>query len=579
MEERKSLFELFTEHQQCMNRRSFLKTCGASMLLASLPVNIMQAFAEEKVEIHSGATPDHVMLSWTMDPKTTQTVVWRAADSNAKGTIQWVKTEEFKHSSWEHADKAVATNDILHTEFGDVTVQYATIEGLKPSTHYMYRVQDGKDWSDPCDFVTQPSAKQPFKFLVFGDSQSGLPKNPEYGPWRTTIHNAYQAHSDAVFFMVVGDLVEVGQDYRHWNNWYAAAKDVAEKIPHMAVPGNHETYDVPEENHSVKPIYYTKQNKLPANGPDALIGQVYSFDYGDVHFSILDSQADEEGQYVPNMLQLEAEWLDNDLAATNQKWKIVLFHKTPYYNKAVRANEKLKAVILPVIDKHHVDVVINGHDHGYSRTYPIYQDSFVDSPAQGTVYIVAGRSGNKFYTDLSQKIWDAFFHDPQAEPNYLVVEAMGDQLVINAYTQSGELIERYSIDKVSGKDSPLTMLPERSQQPRLVIWGNMLQTPLLSAVPQKIADAWHVPLRAFFEFIGASVDIMGGGRIAVKYQKTNLIFQMNDTQVIVNDQPSVLQYPLATVQGATLIAAEDLKKLLGFGYRYDAKLNMLFLAK
>lgn len=30
------------------------------------------------------------------------------------------------------------------------------------------------------------------------------------------------------------------------------------------------------------------------NGPDGLKGQVYSYDYGDVHFVVLDSQEDEE---------------------------------------------------------------------------------------------------------------------------------------------------------------------------------------------------------------------------------------------------------------------------------------------
>jgi hypothetical protein len=579
VEKKKSLFDLFTENKQYMDRRSFLKTCGASMLLASLPVNLMQVFAAEQVKIQPGVTPDHVMLTWTTDPKTTQTIIWRATSNENNETIQWVTAQEFRRSSWDHAAHAAATSDSLHTEQGDVAIEFVTLNSLKPGTHYVYRLQDGKSFSEPCDFVTEQPVHKAFKFLVFGDSQSGLPKNPEYGPWRTTINNAYQANSDAAFFMNVGDLVEVGQSMDHWNHWYDAVKDVTAKIPSMAVPGNHETYDVPEENHSVKPLYFTKQIKLPANGPDVLIGQVYSFDYGDVHFAILDSQVDEEGQYIPNMLELEAEWLDKDLAATTQKWKIVLFHKTPYYNKAVRANEKVKAVLLPVIDKHHADVVINGHDHGYSRTYPIYQDSFVESPAKGTVYIVSGRSGNKFYTDLSQKVWDAFFHDPQAEPNYLVFEVVDDQLAINAFTQSGELIERYTIDKATGKDSPLTVLPEKAQEAKLVVWGNMLQTPLVSVTPRKIADNWHVPLRAFFEFIGASIEVIGAGQIAVKFQKTNLVFQINSTQVIVNNQATTLQYPLASAQGATLIAAEDLKKLIGFGYHYDAKINMLFLAK
>lgn len=579
MAKEKNLFDLFTENKQVMNRRSFLKTCGASVFLASLPVNIMRVFAEEQVRIYPGATLDHVLLTWTNNPKTTQTIIWRTASSEANGTIQWVAAEVFKQTSWDHAVAATATNDSLHTEQGDWTIQYATLNDLKSGTHYVYRVQVGESWSEPGSFITEQSVQKSFKFLIFGDSQSGLPKNPEYGPWRTTVNNAYQAHSDAAFFMMVGDLVEVGQSVDHWNHWYEAVKDVAEKIPVMAVPGNHETYDVPEENHSVKPLLFTKQIKLPGNGPDVLRGQAYSFDYGEVHFAVIDSQAEEEEQYVPNMLQIEAEWLDKDLTATTQNWKIVLFHKTPYYNKAVRANEKIKAALLPIIDKHHVDVVINGHDHGYSRTYPIYQDDLVDSPAKGTVYIVAGRSGNKFYTDLSQKVWDAFFHDPQAEPNYLVCEAADDQLAINAYTQSGELIDRYTIDKASGKDSPLTILPERSQETRMVVWGNMLQTPLVSVAPRIIADTWYIPLRSFFEFVGASVEMMSAEQVIVKYQKTNLLFQMNTTQVMVNDQAAVLQYPLAVAQGATLIAAEDLKKIAGFGYHYDTKLNMVFLAK
>ncbi len=257
----------------------------------------------------------------------------------------------------------------------------------------------------------------------------------------------------------------------------------------------------------------------------------------------------------------------------------MLFHKTPYYNKAVRANEKLKAVILPIIDKHHVDLVINGHDHGYSRTYPIYQDSFVAGPADGTVYVVAGRSGKKFYIDLSAKVWDAFFHDPQAEPNYLALEVNGDQMVMQAYTQSGELIDRYVIDKARGIDIPRTSLPERSNDTRLVIWGNMLQTPLINVVPQKVSDAWYVPLRPFFEFVGGVVVAGNAGQVVVDYDKMKMAFQVNNQLVTVNNQIFSLQHPLTNIKGSTMIAAADLENLTGFGYKYDDKMNMLLIAK
>ncbi len=107
-------------------------------------------------------------------------------------------------------------------------------------------------------------------------------------------------------------------------------------------------------------------------------------------------------------MKQQAAWLDSDLSANKQPWTIVSFHKTPYYNKASRANVSLKNIISPIIEKHHVDVVLNGHDHGVSRTFPINNGKYYTDYSKGTVYYVTGRSGAKYYGDLSSKVWDAF---------------------------------------------------------------------------------------------------------------------------------------------------------------------------
>lgn len=572
MKEDKGLFSLFMEKDTTCSRRLFLKTCGAAVLLAGMPYNLSKVFAAD------AAKPAHMTLTWSMDPKTTQSIAWMMPDGSADGMMQVVKSTSYQKHGWASATVCKAATEIFSTNTGRLLIQYATVQNLLPGTGYTYRVGDGENWSQTGAFVTETEQDKSFKFLVFGDSQSGLPQNPEYGPWHTTITKAYAANPDAAFFMNVGDLVEVGQDNRHWQKWYEAAQEVLEKIPLMAVPGNHETYDVPEENHSVKPVYFTTQMKLPGNGPEALKGQVYSFDYSNVHFVVLDSQEAEEGALVPDMLQMEAKWLDEDLAASNKKWKIVLFHKTPYYNKATRANENLKKVLLPVIDKHHVDLVINGHDHGYSRTYPIRQNRFVASPAEGTVYLVAGRSGNKFYTDLSDKIWNAFFHDPQAEPNYVVIEAAGDQLKIQGVSQSGKLLDIYMIDKAKGQDLPKTILPERSNDTRLVIWGNMLQTPLLRTIPQKYGSVWYVPLQGFIEFVGGTFE-ENDGRAVVSWQKKNIMVTVGEQQAENNGEPVALQYEVRNSHDTLMLAADDVKSIWGFDYAYDESLNMLFLAK
>lgn len=572
MKEDKGLFNLFTEKDTEMSRRLFLKTCGAAALLAGVPYNLSTVFAAE------GNVPEHVTLTWRLDPATTQSIAWSTKTGVSDGGIQVVRAADYRKSGWTHAVAVAAAAEVFQSNTGDFLLHYATADNLKPGTSYVYRVGEGDTWSESYSFTTAEQQDKAFKFLVFGDSQSGLPKNPEYGPWRTTINNAYAANKDAAFFMNVGDLVEVGQDNAHWQKWYEAAKDVIAKIPSMAVPGNHETYDVPEENHSVRPQYFTKQLLLPENGPGQLKGQAYSFDYGNTHFAIIDSQEQEEGQYVPDMLAVEAAWLDQDLAATNKKWKIVLFHKTPYYNKAFRSNEKLKAMLTPVIDKHHVDLVINGHDHGYSRTYPIYRDTFVDSPDKGTVYLVAGRSGNKFYTDLSPKVWDAFFFDPQAEPNYIVIELSGDVLTIKGFTQSGGLIDEYRIDKAGKSDWPRTIAPERSNDTRLVIWGNMLQTPLVNTAPQQIAGVWHIPLRSFMEFIGGEIE-NSGGLITTRYQNVTASFTLQDKAATKNGAAVTLTQPLVLTKGSAMIAADDVKAIWGFNSRYDEKTNMLFVVK
>lgn len=572
----KSLFDLFKEKDTNVSRKLFLKTCGASLLLAGLPFNLTKIFAADENSSTSN-TYHHIGLTWALDPKTTQTIAWSTDTSISAGTIQIVTTGTYKKSGWEHSVSQDGLTELFSTNTGDINLHSATITNLTPGTNYIYRVGNNNNWSPPAYFTTEDTTEKPFKFLVFGDSQSGLPLNPEYGPWHTTINNAYTANPDAVFFMNVGDLVEIGQDNKHWEQWYAAAKDVLAQIPSMAVPGNHETYDVPEENHSVLPIYFKNQLHLPSNGPTALKGQVYSFDYGNTHFTVMDSQEQEEGQYIPNMLDLEADWLDKDLAATNKKWKILLFHKTPYYNKAFRANERLKKILTPIIDKHHVDLVINGHDHGYSRTYPIYQDSYVATPKEGTIYLVAGRSGNKFYVDLSQKVWDAFFHDPQAEPNYVVIQMAGDRLTIKAYTQRGNLIDIYTIDKGKNTDIPQTILPERANDTRLTIWGNMLQVPFITIPPQKISNTWYLPLRSFIEFIGGEIESTTTGEIITNYDKSEI--RLTEKQAIRNHQIFPLEYPLVLSKGTTLIAAQDVTNLWSFGYHYDEKLNMLFLAK
>ncbi|SNX53726.1 fibronectin type III domain-containing protein [Thermoanaerobacterium sp. RBIITD] len=520
--------------------------------------------------------PDHITLTWTQDPMTTQTITWRTDTTVNSGKVQYGKDSALKDAKTVDEKARKFTSDL-----GDMNIHSVTLTELEPGTKYYYKVGDGTNWSDIHTFTTEAKDTNSFKFLIFGDSQSGVATDPQYGPWKTTIQNSFKANPDAKFFVNVGDLVEIGQMYAHWNNWFDAAKGVIDTIPEMPVQGNHETYQSKNYD-SAKPKDFVNQFVVPQNGPDSLKGQTYSFDYGNAHIVMLDSQEDEEEPVAGDILEAQKVWLDKDLSSTNKTWKIVFFHKTPYYNKATRSNEQIKAAFQPIFDKYHVDIVFNGHDHGYSRTYPINNDQYVNSPAKGTVYVVTGRSGNKYYPDLSQKVWDAFFYDPQDQPNYIVADVNGNTLTIKAVKQDGTLIDTYSITKNSDgteTDSPKTIVPTKFNATMLTIYGNMLQQPIIPANPKQINGKWYVPARAFMQYLGSNVDWNDNGTINLTYGKIKADIAINSTAAKLNGKDLTISDQIVLDKGLTWISADDLKTLFGFSYKYDSNTNMLMFVK
>lgn len=424
-----------------LKKKTILQICFMIVLVVALSVASSSTFPATAPLGGIAAAANHITLTWAGDPQTTQTITWKTTLTDVAGQVQYIEAVEEPASFSHHPQVAVAGLEELTTNVENMSIHSVTLTGLKPGTTYAYRLREGADWGEPHTFTTAAANVASFKFLIFGDSQSS-----NYKVWGTTLHQAYQANPDAAFFSNVGDLVDVGQDYGQWQAWFDAAQGVVDRIPMMPVTGNHESY-TPEQRFSM-PILFTAQLKLPLNGPEELKGQVYSFDYGDVHFSMLDSQEGEERKFVPAMLSMQKSWLENDLASTSKKWKVVFIHRPPYNNKAIRDNENIRTVFVPILDQYHADVVFTGHEHVYAHTYPLLDDQVVDPSAKGTIYVATGRSGTKTYHDVWKKEWNEFFYNPLDEPNYITVEVKGDLLTVKAFKQSGILIDAWTIDKM-----------------------------------------------------------------------------------------------------------------------------------
>ena len=371
------------------------------------------------------AFPANAALTWSDNPQTTQTISWLDTVDSADAAIEY----------WDNdlADAptiATVVTTTLSAKNGALKRFSGTLTELLPGHRYNYRIVDSNKRSPLRSFMTAPLSPMPFDFLVFGDSQS-----VNYNTWGNTLHTAFNKYPGAAFFSNVGDLVDIGDDYKQWFDWLNNASDIIDHIPAMPVSGNHEDYSVTGKN--TRANGFRQLFTLPHNGPDELNGLAYSCDYSNAHFVMLDTQYPEEGAFTPDMIKNQQQWLEKDLSGTSATWKIVFMHRPLYSHTPARGDDYLRKCFAPLFEKYHVDIVFNGHDHVYARSFPLVNSKPV-SADKGTVYVASGRSGTKSYPLVMASLGiDQTFYNPTDQPNYITVSIARNVLTLKAFKADG----------------------------------------------------------------------------------------------------------------------------------------------
>ncbi|TCS81452.1 purple acid phosphatase family protein [Pectinatus cerevisiiphilus] len=351
-------------------------------------------------------------------------------------TISWMgKINDTGTLELSYAEHGVVTYEAMAVPFDEDTAVYTVkLRSLDPDTEYSYRVSSGAGYSDWYKFSTVDEEKQTCSALIFGDSQSS-----DYSVWSGTANAAYERNPNIDFFINMGDLVDNGSDLSQWRAWLAGIAKFSSSIPVAPVMGNHETYGLdwkPTTPQSFQTLF-----GVPENSSYGIQKHAYSFDYGPVHFVVLDTQFEEEQVALPNLLKEQAEWLDKDLAMSDLPWKIILMHRQPWKIPPDGSLNDIGKAFLPIISKHNVDVVFSAHIHSYSRTDPL---SFGGGSA---VYISTGRSGDQVWAKSPQKNDDEKFFNPLDEPMYLKMDADTHKLTVTAYKQDGSIIDEWQTQK------------------------------------------------------------------------------------------------------------------------------------
>lgn len=399
-------------------------------------VNWNQALCDVDVRSNNVA-PINVISNFGNDPTISRNFTWYTLASASTSIVEYCEKGLFKGFDKANIIKVTAQNYDVITNLDRRVIHKVELGNLKPGTEYIYRVGDAiNGFSSIGKFKTAERVINKFTFLDITDIQATTLKG--YDVWKNTLNKALLKFPDARFLVLTGDIADDGQNISQWDYFSEAAKNELLNLPIVPVVGNHDALN--NNNTNINAKNFTDRFDLINEKEDtgAPSGTAYSFDYGNVHVAVMNTQCSSEN------LKKEADWLRKDFSQTDKLWKIVALHRGPYGSTYDTVD--IRNVWVPVFDELGVDLVLQGHDHNYSRSFPMKNDNIVTA-GKGTVYITGNTGGVKFYPAKWRK-WQAIDLQPYTQM-YLAITVDNNKMMVGAYDIKGNLQDSAVLKKTN----------------------------------------------------------------------------------------------------------------------------------
>jgi len=251
------------------------------------------------------------------------------------------------------------------------------LTGLSASSRFSYRVRAGSTVSPRYGFHTMPGKGAVIRIGIYGDVRGG------HAMHRRLVEHMLDEGLDLV--AVSGDMVLNGSDEADWQRFFAITRELRAQVPYYPAVGNHDLgWNGPDDSDRNRPGAAGAMMLALPPGPPGRPSSAfwYSRDVADVHLVFLDSnnydQPEQEG------------WLEADLAAARRRGVravIAFVHDGPYSRGYHGGSSLARARYVPILARHHVDLLVAGHDHLYQR-----------GEAGGIRYVVSGGGGASLYS-------------------------------------------------------------------------------------------------------------------------------------------------------------------------------------
>jgi hypothetical protein len=378
---------------------------------------------------------------------TVATVVWRTEEP-ADGVLRWGTDPD--------ALDAVATS-------ASVADQHeVTLQGLEPGKRYYYAagsstevLAEGEEYS----FVTAPARgdRRKLRAWVLGDSGTG-------GKEQAEVRDAmlgYVGPTLPDLLLHMGDIAYgTGTDGELSTNFFGMYDPLLRGMPAWPTMGNHEGESADAITQS-GPYYdaFVLPRDGEAGGVPSGTEAYYSFDWGNVHFVVLESYQSDRS---PGGSMLT--WLVDDLAEARAEWLVAYWHHPPYTKGTHDSDTETELIemrqnVLPILEAAGVDLVLGGHSHLYERSWMLAGGAVVDGgdgsvlgsgpyrkpvePATGAVYVVAGHGGRA----VGQDDVHPLMIRSEAEHGSCLLDVQGNRLAVTNVRADGVVSDTFTIVK------------------------------------------------------------------------------------------------------------------------------------
>ena len=487
-------------HMRSGSRRVQLAVALATAFAASVLVHVagQQPLADPhfivKPYLQLGDLP-------RLSPTENLRLIWQASDTPV---TEWlVEVRQSENDPWRPlvgaTGRLISTWDVPYRLFN------VPITRLQPGREFEYRVSKNAEVVFSARGKARAARNQPYRFAVTGDTGANTAQE------KRIVYQMSRAAPD--FVAVAGDIVYSTGRMREYREKFFPFYNADTASPEEGAPlirsrvlfgakGNHDAGTGDLDRDPDGQAYYLTW-ALPMNGPYTQAGApntqvikgppdrvkahlaalrapfprmaMYSFDYGNSHWTFLDSNTyvDWTNAYLRN-------WLARDLAAARDAtWKFVVFHHPPFNSSRAHFSEQQMRVISEILEHRGVDMVFSGHVHNYQRTAPLkflakpapdgsfkVANSYVvdgdfeldpsfdggsDTTADGVIYVVTGAGGAGAYdpdqTD-NTPTWQPFTRKLISDIySFTVVDVDDGKLTVRQMSEIGDELDRFAMTK------------------------------------------------------------------------------------------------------------------------------------